>query len=113
MKKSTLVALVLGIISGLLFSLGMCMVLLPEWNVFVEGIGVGAAGMVLGLVTVFVWQMMEHDGRIRWGVKSVLLLVLIVAGALGVGIGCVLLSRGVEVWWELVSFFRSFWDRFL
>ena len=51
MKNSTLTALVLGIVSGLLFSLGMCMVLLPEWNLFVEGIGVGVAVMAMLVVT--------------------------------------------------------------
>lgn len=32
MKKSNFVALVLGTISGVFFALGMCMALLPEWN---------------------------------------------------------------------------------
>lgn len=32
MKKSTFVAMILGIIGGILFALGMCMALIPEWN---------------------------------------------------------------------------------
>ncbi len=31
MKKSSFVALVLGTVSGMLFAIGMCMALLPEW----------------------------------------------------------------------------------
>lgn len=34
MKKSSFVALVLGTVSIVLFSLGVCMALIPEWNTF-------------------------------------------------------------------------------
>ena len=51
MKKSSFVAMVLGAISLVFFSLGMCMALLPEWNAFTEGVIFGAIGLVLGLVT--------------------------------------------------------------
>lgn len=107
MKNSTLTALVLGIVSGLLFSLGMCMVLLPEWNLFVEGIGVGVAGMILGLVTVFIWHMMKHNGHVEWNFKTALLIGGIILCSLIFGAVCVLTSHGVEVWWELTSFFRN------
>lgn len=107
MKKSTLTALVLGGVSGLLFSLGMCMVLLPEWNVLVEGIGVGVAGLIMGLVTVLIWHMMEHNGHVQWNVKTVLLIIAIILFTLLVGTFCVLTSRGAEVWWELTTFFRN------
>jgi len=55
MKKSSFVALVLGTISAVLFALGMCMALLPEWNAFREGVIFGCIGLVLGLVTALVW----------------------------------------------------------
>ena len=62
MKKSTFAAMILGTIGGILFALGMCMALIPEWNTFNQGIGmcltmvwssmgigiaVGIAGIVL------------------------------------------------------------------
>ena len=34
MKKSAFVNLMIGTVGGLLFALGMCMCLLPEWNAF-------------------------------------------------------------------------------
>lgn len=37
MKKSTFVAMILGTIGGILFALGMCMALIPEWNAFRPG----------------------------------------------------------------------------
>ena len=38
MRKSSFVALLMGTVSGVLFALGMCMALLPEWNAFMEGV---------------------------------------------------------------------------
>lgn len=37
MKKSSFVAMILGTIGGILFALGMCMALIPEWNAFLPG----------------------------------------------------------------------------
>lgn len=51
MKKSSFVAMVLGTVSGVLFSLGMCMALLEEWNAFTEGVIFGVCGTVLTMVT--------------------------------------------------------------
>ena len=34
MKKETLLEIILGIIGGLVFAIGMCMCLIPEWNLF-------------------------------------------------------------------------------
>ena len=47
MKKSNFVAMILGTIGGILFALGMCMALIPEWNAFRQGIIMGAAGLVV------------------------------------------------------------------
>ncbi len=47
MKKSDFITLVLGIVGGLVFGIGMCMCLLPEWSAFTEGVVVTAVGAVL------------------------------------------------------------------
>lgn len=54
MKKSSFVAMVLGTISVVLFALGMCMALIPEWNAFKPGIIVGCVGLFLGLVGIVI-----------------------------------------------------------
>ena len=87
MKKSNFVAMILGTVSGTLFALGMCMALLPEWNVFTQGIVMGAAGLVLGLVTVLVWRKMENKGPIHFNRKTLLTVLLAAAGVLLLGIG--------------------------
>ena len=38
MKKETLLEIILGTIGGLVFAIGMCMCLLPEWNMFTAGV---------------------------------------------------------------------------
>ena len=60
MKKSSFVALIMGTVSGLLFALGMCMALLPEWNSFTEGVVFGAIGIVLSIITALIWCKMEN-----------------------------------------------------
>lgn len=87
MKKSSFVAMTLGTVSGVLFALGMCMALLPEWNAFREGIIFGAVGIVLGLVTVLVWRKMENKAPIKFKMKNVLFTLLGVLGALALGVG--------------------------
>lgn len=87
MKKSSYVALVMGTVSGVLFSLGMCMALVDEWAMLKQGVILGGAGLVLGLVTLLVWRRMEHKAPIRVSGKVVVRVLLGVAAALTLGIG--------------------------
>ena len=87
MKKSNFVALVLGTISGVLFSLGMCMALLPEWNAFNTGVIFGSIGILLGIVTLLIWRKMENKAPIKVNGKNLGTIALAVAGALILGVG--------------------------
>lgn len=87
MKKSNFVALVLGTVSGVLFALGMCMALLPDWNAFKPGIIFGAVGIVLGLITVFVWRKMERKAPIKISGRTVGIIILAIIGSLTLGVG--------------------------
>ena len=87
MKKSSFVAMVLGTVSGVLFALGMCMALLPEWDSFREGIVFGVIGVALGLITLLVWRKMEGRQPIRVNGKQLLFAVFGVLGALVLGLG--------------------------
>ena len=87
MKKSTFVAMILGTIGGILFALGMCMAMIPEWNAFRPGIIVGCVGIVFALITVFVWRKMEHKQPIKISGKAVLTAVAGIVGALALGVG--------------------------
>ena len=87
MKKSSFVAMVLGTVSVVLFALGMCMALIPEWNAFQPGIIFGCVGLLLGLVTLAVWRRMEHKEPIHITGKAVLTALVGIAGALALGVG--------------------------
>lgn len=87
MKKSSFVAMVLGTVSGVLFALGMCMALLPEWNAFKPGVVFGAVGLILGLITTVVWRKMEHKAPIKLNGRMIALSVLGIIGALTLGVG--------------------------
>ena len=79
--------MVLGTVSVVLFALGMCMALIPEWNAFQQGIIFGCVGLVLGLITLIVWRKMEHKEPFHITGKTVLTVIVGVVGALALGIG--------------------------
>ena len=87
MKKSSFVALVLGTVSGVLFSLGMCMALVEEWAMLKDGVIMGTAGLLLGLITLSIWRKMEHKAPIKVSGKVVAKVVYAVIGALVLGVG--------------------------
>ena len=87
MKKSSFAAMVLGTVSVVLFALGMCMALIPEWNAFQPGVIFGCVGLVLGLITLIVWRKMEHKEPFHITGKTVLTVIVGVVGALALGIG--------------------------
>ncbi len=83
MKKQTFVTLLFGVVGGLVFSLGLCMALVPEWNAFRPGVICTAIGalilLILGILS-FVrsgkkvkinWKL---TGKIAYGVLSSLVL---------------------------------------
>ena len=87
MKKSGFVAMLMGTISGVLFALGMCMALIPEWEAFQPGIVFGCVGLLLGLITLIVWRKMEHKQPIQISGKTILTIIVGVIGALALGVG--------------------------
>ena len=87
MKKSNFISLLFGTISLVLFALGMCMALLPEWNAFNQGIVFGLVGIIIGLITIIVWRKMEQKAPIKFNKRIVGLTVYTVFGALILGVG--------------------------
>lgn len=56
MTKKNFLFLVLTVVGGLLFALGMCMCLLPKWNAFRPGVVVTGLGLAVLLAI----------GLVRW-----------------------------------------------
>ena len=104
MKKSSFVALILGTISGVLFSLGMCMALLPEWDAFTEGVIFGGIGLLLSIITFLVWCKMEKKQLPKMSGKNILRTVYGVISVLVLGVGmCMCLVWQQIVWGTLVG----------
>lgn len=87
MKKSTFVAMILGAIGGILFALGMCMTLIPEWNAFQPGVVMGVVGAVVLLIMVLVWRKMENKAPIKLSGKTIGATLIGIVGALLFGVG--------------------------
>ncbi len=87
MKKSTFAAMILGTVGGILFALGMCMALIPEWNAFRPGIIMGVIGAAVLLATVFVWRRMENKAPVKLSGKTIGAILIGVVGALLLGVG--------------------------
>ena len=66
MKKSTFTAMILGAIGGILFALGMCMTLIPEWNAFRPGVIMGVIGANVLLIMALVWRKMENKNQLSY-----------------------------------------------
>jgi hypothetical protein len=104
MKKSSFVALLMGTISGVLFALGMCMALLPEWNAFTEGVVFGGIGLVLGVITLLVWCKMENKKMPKMNGKNVFRIAYSILAVLVLGVGmCLCLVWQQFIWGTLVG----------
>lgn len=98
MKKSTFIAMILGTIGGILFSLGMCMCLIPEWNAFKPGVAMGVAGVIVLLIMTLVWRKMENKAPIKLSGKTIGATLIGIVGALLFGVGMCL----IMVWSHMV-----------
>lgn len=91
MKKSAFVNLIIGTVGGLLFALGMCMCLLPEWNAFKIGVVCTAVGAIVLLAqSVVAWIRSGRKIRINWKIAGKVLYGVFAALVLGVGM-CMIL----------------------
>ena len=88
MKKETLLEIILGTVGGLIFAIGMCMCLLPEWNLFTPGVVVTIIGFIVLLCIIPIYRK-EHPrkphGPINFGL--VLTFTVGIIGSLIMGFG--------------------------
>lgn len=105
MKKENFVALVLGVIGGLLFGIGMCMCLLPEWNAFTPGVVVTAVGAAVLIIMLIVRRVMLGKPSLKVNGKTVGKIALGTVGALTLGVGmCMtMVWEGLMIWGIIVG----------
>lgn len=87
MKKKDFVTLIMSTIGGILFALGMCMALLPEWGVLNQGIVIGAIGLVVLLAMLLVRRKMDGKPAIVFNARAIGITLLGVIGAIVLGVG--------------------------
>lgn len=99
MTKKNFVTLILGTIGGILFALGMCMAMLPEWNAFTPGVVIDAVGLIVLLAMVMVRRKMEGKPIVvKLTAKTIGTILLGIIGTLALGVGMCM----VMVWDMLV-----------
>ena len=87
MKKKNFVTLIMCVVGGILFALGMCMALLPEWDAMTPGIVVGAVGAAVLLATVIVRRKMDGKRAVVFNGKTVGTALFGILGAVVLGVG--------------------------
>lgn len=99
MEKKNFITLVLGVVGGLCFALGMCMCLLPEWNMFNPGVVLTAIGFAVILATVIAYRKMSGAAPIKVNFKIVgkVLYGVISSLVLGGGMALIMTVEGMMI----------------
>ena len=105
MEKKNFITLVLGTVGGLIFSLGMCMCLLPEWNMFNIGVGCAAVGFIVIVATIIAFRKMSGAAPIKVNGKILGKIVYAVISSLvlGLGMSMIMVFEGMLLWGIIVG----------
>ena len=87
MKKKDFVTLIMSVIGGILFALGMCMALLPEWGAMAQGIVIGIVGVAVLLAMVLVRRKMDGKPAIVFNGKAIATTLFGVLATVVFGVG--------------------------
>lgn len=87
MKKINFVTLILSTIGGLFFGIGMCMCLIPEWEMFTPGVVLACAGALFIIAMVIVRRKMSDKPPVKINLRTLGKIVYGVAAVLVLGVG--------------------------
>ena len=87
MKKKDFVTLIMSVVGGILFALGMCMALLPEWGAMTQGVVMGAVGLVVLLAMLLVRRKMDGKPAIIFNGKAIATTLFGVLATVVFGVG--------------------------
>ena len=102
MKKKDFITLILSVVGGLLFALGMCMALVPEMGTIAQGSVVGSVGLVVLLTMIIVRRKMDGKPAIAFNgrIIGITLYSIFSAAVFGAGMCLVLVSS--QMLWGIV-----------
>ena len=105
MKKNHFIILVIGVVAGLLFSLGMCMCLLPEWDAFVPGVvltAIGGISLVTMGIVLYVKNVSYTPLFINWGLIGKISYCVVSVLVLGIGMSMIMVWK-LMLWGIIVG----------
>lgn len=104
MNRNHFITLVVCVIAGLLFSLGMCMCLLPEWDAFTPGVILTAIGGValLTMGVIAYVKNAKHKAPINWKLVGKISYGVLSALILGLGM-CIIMVWNQMLWGIIVG----------
>ncbi len=105
MEKKHFGTLLMGVVGGLVFALGMCMCLIAEWNMTKPGIAVGCVGGLLLIATVFRCRKLAGMEPIHVSIKLIgkILYAFFAALVFGVGMCMTMVLEGMMIQGILVG----------
>lgn len=104
MKKKDFITLILSVVGGLLFSLGMCLALVPEMGTIIQGVVLGVVGLVVLLAMVLVRRKMDGKPAIVFNGKTIGITLYSIFSTAVFGIGmCMVLVSNQMVWGIVVG----------
>lgn len=101
MKKQTFINILVGTVGGLLFALGMCMCLLPEWNAFKYGVvcaSIGAAILIVFGGVAFI----KSGRKIHFNWKTIGKVIYGIFASLVFGIGMAMVMVENMMLWGII-----------
>ena len=104
MKKKNFIALIMSTVGGLLFALGMCMCLLPEWALFKQGVVIAAIGAAVLTAMAIVVRKLSGKPAIRLNAKAIGTIIFGIIATLALGVGmCMVMIWDMMLWGIIVG----------
>lgn len=100
MKKETLLEIILSTVGGLVFSIGMCMVLIPEWDMLTTGIIVGIVGFIILLMIIPIYKKShpkKKKKQIDFGIVAPWIIGIVGALIMGYGMSKVMIDDASKI----------------
>lgn len=104
MKISNYITLIICVLAGLFFSVGMCMCLLPEWNLFTLGVILASIGgiILISIGVVFYVRKSQTKTPTNWKLIGKIAYAVISALVLGLGMSMIMVWN-LMIWGIIVG----------